>query len=172
MDNKRDLQKKISIGLLVIYLMVLTWIIVFKMEFSIREIKGSRSINLIPFHESMIINSRLAVSEIVDNMLVFVPFGVYMSMINSKTCFWKKVIPIAGTSLIYEVLQFIFAIGASDITDLIGNTFGGIIGIGIYFIISKIFKNEMKINKVLNVLAIIGTILVIGMLGFLIIVNI
>ncbi len=33
-----------------------------------------------------------------------------------------------------EVLQFVLAIGATDITDLIGNTLGGIVGIGVFYL--------------------------------------
>lgn len=85
--------------------------------------------------------------------------------------FLKKVVPIASVSLLYEVLQFIFAIGASDITDIIGNTFGGIIGIFIYIVLHRLFKTEFKINKVLNIIALIGTICVIILLAFLVLVN-
>lgn len=51
-----------------------------------------------------------------------------------------------------------FGIGASDITDVIINTIGGIIGLGIYMIISKIF---MKDYKVKNFIAICSTIIMI-----------
>src|SRR5699024_7728970 len=97
--------------------------------------------------------------------------GIYLSMLKPNWSFLKKIAPIASVSLLFEVLQFVFAIGASDITDFIGNTLGGMVGIGVYFILCKIFKEKQKINKVLNVLAIISTVCVIGLLGLLIIVN-
>ena len=78
---------------------------------------------------------------------------------------------IAGVSLLYEVLQFIFAIGASDITDIIGNTFGGILGITIYLIFLELFKTEFKANKIINTIALVGTILAILLLAFLVLVN-
>lgn len=37
-----------------------------------------------------------------------------------------------SVTLLYEVVQYIFAIGASDITDLLGNTLGGVIGIALF----------------------------------------
>ena len=40
----------------------------------------------------------------------------------------KQFAPIICTSLLFEAVQFIFAIGASDITDIITNSLGGIIG--------------------------------------------
>ena len=92
-------------------------------------------------------------------------------MINDNWSVLKKIIFIAGVSLTYEILQFIFAIGATDITDLIGNTFGGIIGITIYFVISKLFKSNQKMNKVLNTIALILTILIVAFLTLLIVMN-
>ena len=90
-------------------------------------------------------------------------------MLKSNWSFLKKIVPIALTSLALEILQFIFAVGATDITDLIGNTLGGVIGCLIYMVFYKLLKD--KTNKVLNILACIGTIGVIAFLGLLIIVN-
>lgn len=169
MENEKTKQQSLTTVLLVVYLFVLTWIILFKMQFSIKELDHLRNINLIPFHESVIVNSRIDLSEIYDNVLVFVPFGLYVSMLKNNWTFLKKVALIASVSLAYEVLQFIFAIGASDITDLIGNTFGGIIGIGIYFVLRKLFKTDLKTNKILNIVALMGTICVVILLAILVI---
>ncbi|MCR8746898.1 VanZ family protein [Romboutsia lituseburensis] len=153
------------------YFLVLTWIILFKMQFSFHSLVGVRNFNLIPFHRSMIVNGKIDIKEIIYNVIVFIPFGIYICMINNKWSLLNKILPIASVSFIYEVLQFVFAIGASDITDFIGNTFGGIIGIAIYFLISKLFKSNQKMNKILNIIALIITILIIIFLSFLIIVN-
>ncbi|MDR5588462.1 VanZ family protein [Clostridium aquiflavi] len=158
MENKESKQQLLTTCLLVVYLLILTWIIIFKMQFSIQELDHWRSINLIPFHESVIVNSRIELSEIYDNILVFVPFGIYVSMLKNDWSFLKKVVPIASVSLLYEVVQFIFAVGASDITDLIGNTLGGIIGIAIYLVFRRLLKTDFKTNKILNIFALIGTI--------------
>jgi glycopeptide antibiotics resistance protein len=114
------------------------------------------------------VNNRIEFSEIYDNILVFVPFGLYVSMLKSNWSFLKKVAPIAGVSLLYEVLQFIFSVGASDVTDLIGNTFGGIIGIAIYIVFRRLLKTDFKTNKILNIIALIGTICVIILLAILV----
>lgn len=169
--EKNNNQKKLTIGLFTLYFLVLTWIILFKMQFSFYNLVGVRSFNLTPFHGSMIVNGKIDMKEIIYNVIVFIPFGIYICMINSKWSLLKKILPVASVSLIYEVLQYIFAIGASDITDFIGNTLGGIIGIAIYFLISKLFKSNQKMNKVLNIIALIITILIVVFLSFLIIVN-
>lgn len=171
MKNRESKQGRMTTCLFLVYLIALTWIILFKMEFSIGELDKFRGINLIPFRGSVIVNNKIDFSEIYNNVLVFVPFGLYISMLKSNWSFLKKVLPIAGVSLLYEILQFILAIGASDITDFIGNTLGGIIGIGIYFVIRKIFKTENQTNKALNIIALIATICIVIFLSFLTIAN-
>nr|UWI51892.1 VanZ family protein [Clostridioides difficile] len=161
----------ITKGLFVLYIILLTWIILFKMQFDISSLEAMnlRSINLVPFTGSLIVNNRVDISEIILNVAVFVPFGIYLCMLKEKCGFIKKVVPIFITSLSFETLQYIFAIGASDITDLIGNTLGGIIGIVVFMLLSKIFKN--KTIKIINVLALIVTVIVVLFLGLLIIAN-
>lgn len=164
-------QKNITLGLLTVYLIVLTWIILLKMQidFSLLNNMNLRSINLIPYAGSLIVNGQVDISEIILNIVAFVPFGIYLSMLKEEWSFIRKVIPIFGVSLVFEILQYIFAIGTSDITDLIGNTLGGIIGIVIFGLLSIVLKN--KTISIINVLALIGTFFVVAFLGLLTIVN-
>lgn len=169
--NSNSKQKKFTTGLFIIYFLVLTWMVLFKMSFSFQNLDRLRSINLIPYHASVIANGRIDMKEIIYNIIGFIPFGVYICMIKDNWSILKKIISIAGVSLSYEVLQYVFAVGGSDITDLIGNTLGGIIGIAIYFLISKLFKSNQKMNKVLNIIALISTILIISLVTFIIVIN-
>ncbi|MCI9975372.1 VanZ family protein [Clostridioides difficile] len=161
----------ITKGLFIVYIIILTWIILFKMQFDISSLEAMnlRNINLVPFASSLIVNNRVDISEIILNVVVFTPFGIYLCMLKEEWSFIKKVVPIFLTSLVFETLQYIFAIGASDITDLIGNTLGGIIGIAVFVLLSKIFKD--KAIKIINILALIVTVVVILFLGLLIITN-
>ncbi|EGT5164412.1 glycopeptide resistance protein VanZ1 [Clostridioides difficile] len=161
----------ITKGLFIVYIIILTWIILFKLQFDISSLEtmNLRSINLIPFAGSLIINNRVDISEIILNVAIFVPFGIYVCMLKEEWSFIKKVIPIFITSLVFETLQYIFALGASDITDLIGNTLGGIIGIAVFMLLSKKFKNNTI--KIINVLALIVTIIVVLFLGLVIFAN-
>lgn len=161
--------KGLTVILLSVYLIILTWIIVFKFSLSFSELPDLRGVNLIPFAGSVIVNGKIFYSELVLNILAFVPFGVYLSMLKPELHVGKRVLWIAVVSLLYEILQFIFAIGASDITDLMNNTLGGVIGCIIFTVFSKVFKQ--RTNKVLNVLALIGTIGMILLLGLLILNN-
>lgn len=165
MEKNKNNQLKLTFGLFVVYFLVLIWIILFKMQFSFDTLPHFRGLNLIPFAGSVIKNNQLDYSEIILNMIIFIPFGLYLGMIKFNWSFGKKIISIAGVSLIFELFQFLFAIGGTDITDLISNTLGGAVGIGFYIVFSKIFKE--KANKVLNILALIGTICIV-LLGILI----
>jgi glycopeptide antibiotics resistance protein len=101
-----------------------------------------RSINLIPFGGMLILNGAPNYNEIIYNVLAFVPFGIFLCMLRKKKSFVNLILPIALTSMFYEAIQYIFVLGASDITDLIANTFGGIAGIGIFYIFHKIRKRK------------------------------
>ena len=161
--------KKITLSLLIVYLLVLTWIIVFKLQFSFSGLPAIRNINLIPFGESVIVNGKISFTEIIQNVLAFIPFGILISVLRDKEKFIKKIIPIVLTSLLFEVLQFIFGIGASDITDVINNSLGGIIGIAIAFGISKIFKNSWK--KIINIVSIIFAVILVLFILILVLAN-
>ncbi|MNC60760.1 VanZ like family protein [compost metagenome] len=71
----------------------------------------------------------------------------------------KKALTVSGLSLSFEVIQFIFAMGRTDVTDILNNTLGGIIGIGISAILFKIFKSRTV--KIVNMLALALTVYVV-----------
>ncbi len=51
-------------------------------------------------------------------------------------------------SLTFEIIQFIFAIGATDITDVITNTVGGFLGLKLYGLSNK-HMNQKKLDRVI-----------------------
>lgn len=174
-NNKAN---KLTNILFVIYLIMLFWIIVFKLApFSniklvpFSDMVGIRSVNLIPFSESLIINGKLHFSEIIMNVLIFIPLGIYVGTLFKDLDIRKKLFLFFLISLICEVLQFILGVGASDITDIINNTLGGILGLMVYKGIEKIFPNSIKTQKLINIIGAIGTILITLLLSLLIINN-
>lgn len=148
--------KKLTMGFCIFYIAMLTWIIVFKMQFSFAALPDMRNINLIPFGASLIVNGKLQYSEIFQNAAAFVPFGVFMHVLMQDRPFWKQVLPIAVASFLFETAQYVFAIGASDITDLIANTAGGLLGIGIAAAIGKAFGEKQV--KIINTACLIGAV--------------
>lgn len=157
---KSENRNKLTIALFVIYMLLLTGVILFKLPFFSSEISdGIRVINLIPFQGSFDDSGTIDFREIRDNILIFIPLGIYICILKSKWPFMKKVLPIVALTLAFEAIQFIFAIGRSDITDVLDNTLGGVIGIGIYALLFKIFKNRTV--KVVNILALVVTVFVV-----------
>ncbi len=157
-----------------IYFLVLTWIIVFKMCTNWDAIAGLgnvRSINLIPLKGSMIVNGRLSLSEIIQNVIAFLPFGVYLRALSEDKMIIKEVGAIALISVIYETLQYVLAIGRTDITDVIANTIGGAAGILVCILIEKLCRKEERSLLVISVCAGIGTIGILGLIVMLLLAN-
>jgi len=168
MENlKLEKRNTLTFVLLVIYLLALTWLILFKLQFSIPDTDEGRIINLIPLLGSFDDNGIIRFSEIRVNILAFIPLGIYICMLKAPWSFVKKILTIVGLTFVFEIIQYIFAIGRADITDVLSNTLGGIIGIGIYALLSKVLKGST--NKVINVLAAVLTILALLLVALLLV---
>jgi len=148
--DKAKRNDTLTLLLFIIYLLVLIWVILFKLHFSFAEMDRARIINLIPFQ-----GPGIGADEIY-NVLFFIPFGIYICMLKNKWSFIIKITTIICLSLSLEILQFIFAIGRTDITDLLCNTLGGITGIGIYELLYKLLKT--RTSKVLNIVFLVLTV--------------
>lgn len=169
--------RKLTITLFIVYLLALSSIVLFKTQFSFAFLNlrftfassdTGRSINLLPFGAMLIHNGMPSYNEVIYNGLIFVPFGIFICMLRKKKAFVHLIVPVVLTSLFFEVIQYVFAIGVSDITDVIANTLGGIAGAGIFFIFHKTCKENVYqvMNTISLVLAIILA-LVIGAIRFL-----
>lgn len=163
MNNMIDNNKlnKLTYVLFAVYLIALFWILVFKLGVHFSYMGNERSINLIPFSEPVILNGRIDFGEMIMNVLIFIPLGIYVGILFKRWIIGKKLFLFFLIRLTCEVVQFILAIGAFDITDLINNTLGGTIGLMIYIGIEKVFKNSVKAQKFINTIATIGTISII-----------
>lgn len=147
--------------LFLIYLLALVWIIVFKMEFSLSDINGMQNINLDPYSAPARIDGVIVYEEIYFNILAFVPLGLYLGILFKKWNVYQNIIVFLLLSLSFEVIQYIFSIGASDITDVINNVLGGILGMLFYKILNFFIKDKHYAHKLINIFAAIGTVLVI-----------
>ena len=98
------------------------------------------------------------------NVVIFVPLGVYTGILFERWIFGRKLFLLFLISLIVEGLQFILAVGAFDITDIITNTLGGIIGLTVFKAIEKAFNDSVKAQKFINIISAVGTVLMILLL--------
>jgi glycopeptide antibiotics resistance protein len=125
--------KPLSRTIFAAYLLILVWLVLFKFSYDpfgvIRDFQ-TRSLNLIPF-------TRAHKSEMISNLVAFIPFGVMLGINFKQVLFRYKIAVIFAFSLAVEIIQYALAIGVSDITDLIMNTVGGLLGLAAYDLVSK-----------------------------------
>ncbi len=164
--------RKLTVALFIFYLAVLFCIVMLKNFFAFRFLNfmftfqspiTSRSINLVPFGGMLANNGTPDYNEVIYNALAFVPFGIFLGMLRKKRSFISLIAPIALTSLFFEVAQYVFALGASDITDVIANTVGGAIGLGVFFVFHKVCKEN--VYKVVNAAALVFASVFVLLLG-------
>ena len=125
--------KALSWILFAAYLLILLWLVLFKLSYHpfavIRDFK-IQSLNLVPF-------TYPRKSELISNIIAFIPFGVMLGINFKEAAFWKKLSVIFAVSLLLEIIQYVLAIGVTDITDLIMNTLGGLVGLAAYVSVSR-----------------------------------
>jgi glycopeptide antibiotics resistance protein len=136
--------KSLTKALLALYLLILLWLVLFKFTFNLSSLFDyqTRSINLIPFAGAFMANVRGNLREMIYNCVVFVPFGLLLSVNCKRAGFWRKLAYVFVFSFAVEMAQFIFAIGITDITDLVTNTFGGFLGLIVYDLSNKYISSE------------------------------
>lgn len=68
-------------------------------------------------------------------------------------------------------MQYILAVGRSDITDVLTNTAGGLLGLAVYSMTARLIGNRIKANRLFSILASIVSVVVIGLLGLILFAN-
>jgi glycopeptide antibiotics resistance protein len=147
--------RSVTVVLFGVYALVLIGLVLFKFPFSYDDTGTGRHVNLIPFAGSFTAQGTLRLGEIVENVLVFVPFGIYLCMLRPGWSFGRKLIPIVATTVAFEAIQYAFAIGRADVTDVIGNALGGILGIAVYAVLARALG--ARTDRILRIAAIILT---------------
>jgi len=144
--------------LFVIYLVLLAWIVLWKLEVpwvgaaALRP----RPIKLVPFLPSGDADAS-APLEVLFNLVLFVPFGLYLGLFAPLWQWWKLASVFAGASLVLEVTQHLISVGSFDITDIIVNTAGGMAGVGLLALARRRF--EARTAAVMTRAYLIGTVL-------------
>jgi len=146
----------LSRALFVAYLVILLWLVLFKFSYEpfavIRDFQ-TRSLNLIPFTSA----NR---SEMIANIMAFIPFGVMLGVNLKQISFIYKMLLIFAFSLAVEIVQFILAIGVTDVTDIIMNTLGGFMGLALYLLVGR-QANDKYLDRCILVF---GTLILLGIL--------
>ena len=158
MDESQRRAEQLTKSLFAIYLIVMGWIILLKLgvQFSYTE---ERRINLIPFA-----NGYFTMMETIMNVVIFIPMGMFAGALFRNMLFGFKLFFFFLISLVLEGLQYVFKLGAFDITDLLTNTTGGVIGYLLYLGFRGFFKTPLQAQKSFNLIVGAGTILIVTLL--------
>lgn len=135
------------------YVYIMMVLFVTLMPFPIPFINGTNnlfieSINLIPFRD-LRLNYGGAIREIILNIIMMIPFGFLYPIIKKKDVL-RVTISTFLFSFAIEILQLMSAWwgGLSsrsfDVTDLITNTFGGLIGYIIFIVLRPLIQRIIK----------------------------
>ena len=164
-ESKREkFLRKIMQVIFAVYILLLLRFILFKYApltslgdaFFLRR----REYNIIPMKATFEIVRELSplrsVENLAGNIILFIPFGVLLPLafrVERLTIVYG-----CAASILVEIIQLAFAMGAADIDDVILNTLGAVIGYFAYRIINRCIKNREKMLTFMAVLLSAGLI--------------
>lgn len=141
----------------IVYILCLFQIVTFQ------DINGYGTNNFIPFNQIFRyeFGGKLFVKNIIGNMIMFIPYGFFVVYYTKTNKLKENILLVFMASLVIEITQL--AIGRIfDIDDIILNVLGGIVGILIYKLFSKIAGLWPKVFKSKIFLDIVSILIFIG----------
>ena len=104
----------------------------------------------------------VAMRNLVGNVGVFVPCGLFLQTLRKSKRVWSGLLLILLTTAAVEVLQFVLGVGALDVDDVILNFLGGVLGMMLVGLLRQIWKkNEDAVRFwVLILLVVLGVIFI------------
>lgn len=109
------------------YLVLLVWLVLWKLQLPWEAVPVQRSLKLVPFVAAEGYGAS-AVREVAGNVAVFVPFGLGLARLRPRLGWWRITAAAAGLSAGLELAQFALAVGHTDLTDVLTNTAGALLG--------------------------------------------
>ena len=83
-------------------------------------------------------------TNLLGNVLIFLPFGFFMAMASKYRSFLSTVIYSFALSLTIELSQLFMKVGCFDVDDLLLNTIGGMLGFITFLMCNVIRRNDAK----------------------------
>lgn len=127
------------------YLVMLVWVILFKASgvtwlsvFDARyrvAAEAAPAINWLPSF-----NAR----ETLLNVLAFLPLGYFLMLFNRRLPVSALLLIILGLSLCFEALQYALRIGTPDVTDLLSNFLGGLLGLLLFGLMKGLLQQRAE----------------------------
>ena len=120
--------------------------------------------NFIPFKEIFRYDfgSRLFIKNVIGNMILFLPFGFFISYYLKCERAWLPIVLTLIAFCSIETVQMLIG-RVFDIDDIILNLLGGILGFSCYYLLSKFAKKLPDVLKSEMFLNIIAIVLLIGL---------
>lgn len=81
-------------------------------------------------------------TNLFGNILIFVPFGFFISVASKTRGFFMTLFYSFGLSLCVEVFQLVTKVGSFDVDDLLLNTIGGVLGYILFSICNRIRRRH------------------------------
>ena len=78
--------------------------------------------------------------EIIANILLFIPLGFFLSSVVKRHKIFAVLLIGISISLLIEYLQYSYNKGVADINDVVSNVLGLIVGMSLFFVLSKLMK--------------------------------
>jgi glycopeptide antibiotics resistance protein len=153
-----------KVGTVVIWVVfVLYLVFLLKLLLLSRPPGSERSLNLIPFatisdylFSGSAAVKRLAIGNVIGNVVAFVPLGGFLPLLRRKTGIWTNLLIVVCASVAVEIIQGVFGLGASDIDDVILNTLGGLIGILFFTLLYVLLRRWSHVIAVMAVLSLLA----------------
>jgi glycopeptide antibiotics resistance protein len=91
------------------------------------------------------VNQRIAIQNILGNIIIFVPFGLLLPLIVTRKFNGFSIVTISFfLSLVLELIQLFSGIGSFDVDDLILNTIGALLGFKILNILTIFLRGTSR----------------------------
>ena len=81
-------------------------------------------------------------ANLAGNILIFVPYGFFISVASRARGFFKTLFFSMGLSLCVEIIQLFTRVGSFDVDDILLNTIGGVFGYIIFLICNGIRRKH------------------------------
>lgn len=124
--------------------------------------------NFIPFKEMLRYNigSNLFVKNVLGNMLMFLPYGFFISYYLKNKKPWLTLILTLIASFAIELVQMVIG-RVFDIDDIMLNLLGGYLGYLLYYWLGRLYEKLPSVFKSEKVLNIVAAIILIGVITIL-----
>lgn len=123
---------------------------------------SERSFNFVPFAtiSHYLFNGasgvrRFAFGNLAGNVLLFVPLGTYLSALTKSTVA-RTMLIVTSASVAVEILQGVFALGATDIDDVILNCLAGLVGIALVLLLRVILRDRGRVRAAVAALSVVA----------------